>query len=437
MDLEEAKVTSSLGVVDNLQEPFEPPINRLPFEILIDILSLSMTHDLPLDDEVKFIPWDKACLAACHRWRDCILDSSQIWSTITLKDSTSVEEATTWLSRASSSPLRVSAYLNSTDNADRWQQVWQLVTSHPIRLYRLFIGSHFSFARRYPLFPNQMSNIEHLELKSQSDSDMVSALPPLFHHEQPKNLKSFVISGFFHPILFMDDLLSIDVSHLTTLKMESSDMRDEAWTVLCEACSLETLEWTILTLNPVTPPIDPLSFPNLRRLVLNGSMCDIFADLPLPSLRELSLDAWGCKSGSIPVFHQSPGVTRLRLRLVGNAGPISDDFTPLLSAFNRLEFLRINSWHHGRLWAILPLLAKPLPHYSDEEPTWLCPELRQVVCYGLEHDFSMSRPLVEARTRYGGAKHPLEVILSIHSRDMSIWEDWIRGLHFVPELPEF
>lgn len=167
-----------------------------------------MTSNVPLDEEEKFILWDKSCLGICRRWRDCILGIRHMWSTVTLEDSTSIEEATTWLSRASSSPLRVFASFNPTWDGERWELIWELVTSHPIKSYSLSSGRDFDFWGPYPL-PQRMSLIEDLEAANHDDSDPDSS--PLFEREQPNNLKSFAIMGFARANFFIDQLNSIDL----------------------------------------------------------------------------------------------------------------------------------------------------------------------------------------------------------------------------------
>ncbi|KAI6001802.1 hypothetical protein EDD15DRAFT_1554625 [Pisolithus albus] len=130
--------------LDELIREREPPIQRLPLEILSTILQIAVRGTKRSRKET---------LALVSRsWRDIILDQPSFWSTIEIDDERSLSHVREHLEKSQEAPLKIIIRGELFDANDTIREGLDLLVPHANRWQSLFIDTQTFVPRPVPQF---------------------------------------------------------------------------------------------------------------------------------------------------------------------------------------------------------------------------------------------------------------------------------------------
>ncbi|KAF8319712.1 hypothetical protein DL93DRAFT_2164394 [Clavulina sp. PMI_390] len=443
----------SLTEIDRLRlQNYSSPINRLPTEILGEILrictpcpSLSSYNLDPRDQT----PWKRSARSVCHRWRAIVISLSEIWSWVLISESTSEAEITTWVNRAGSRTLDIvvdfdidgANYMAS--DLPNWMilAAWDVVLAQarPIRTLRIFAGK-MDISSIFPLKCN-ISEMETLVLENflyDLSSDDRQATPFfLFPSPPPPSLKTLALRRpADNHCLGVSEDQSSDLSSLEVLQVTSGLEVFDGLQQLGTCCSLKYLHWN--SASPIPKGFmsgsPRLLLPNVEHFVGEGKyLLEAFRVFEFPKLHSLALpihDLKLCASISQQRNLRHFIIQDLPRRL--NA----EGARQILSSLANIVYLKVknHSWG-GRL--SYDVLIEALSHTNSAATSGdadLCPSLKAIELTDLPKDnlFPIFKAFVE--TRVYSAIAPLEFYMNYFYHpwiiDREPWMDVIRWEKF-------
>lgn len=280
--------------------------DRVPAELLVKIFKFSVPQRIAIPwvfAEVD-LPW--ALFRVCRKWRSMVLRMPELWTSILLDfedDPSSRQDddidpqrltaiARTILARSQNALISLSIVCDLCDWAD-WKPLISLITlhAHHFRCLRLnlFGGALRGLLALSPL------NFERLEYLSVVSSE-----------EGCEGIKSVTFQNAPHLVAvelgigieWILETPRLPWANLTDLAMTAGeDMSPIIAHMILQECSrLVTLEITLFTdhtPSEMVHVIPPITFPHLKTLLVQLSLCNVVADflrpLSLPSLTRLHI----------------------------------------------------------------------------------------------------------------------------------------------------
>ena len=381
-------------------------INRLPDEILEEILLLSMT---PLDRRT----WSRSELKTCHHWRKVAEKAPQIWSCLYLTERTPIKCIDLWIRRSAAAPLHVHL---APCCGPSFPLLWRRITQCSHRFQSLVLSLEESNWIDH-IFPItfRVDNLRQLKIFWMDEIPFPSRTIDVFPSIATSQLRKLEIKT----AEWQQDIVSmptVAASSLVELVIEEQAPLDVVWSFLVECKQIQRLTWDLqhYRMDELwTPP--SASFRTLERLWITGHFAAKFllaADLP--ALRRLivfntSNQVNVCKAilGFTQITHLSMKFCQLSVQ----------DVRSVYESLHHLEYFAY-PWREETFGAILALTG------WSEEPTgwngnWHRPRMKQLhLAIGraiARNDLSAGtvrsyiKDLMRVRARSEDA--PLEVIL--------------------------
>ncbi|KAF8319695.1 hypothetical protein DL93DRAFT_109233 [Clavulina sp. PMI_390] len=399
------------------------PVNRLPPEVLGEILRISMQHDsMPVDQVRSNMVWNRPPLSTCHLWRVIVLNLPAVWSRVYISGATSLEEITTWAHRAGNYPLNVHLDFPSDDEPTASEIVlssWNFLSTRQV--HSLHVTGQIDPAVMFPLKGNT-AQLQTLELDCGFSPSQFNAPPAftIFPSQVPDSLKTLDICPEDERVLIaFAPIATQSLSKVEELRLLGEFKPVNASEVLATCRSLKFLDWEFG--EPLGGP--PIMLPNLERLKLY--VPDLLQSLELPRVHTLNL--------SVLEDHDFTHLSRLQGLKTLTIGRIA-------SMSNALAFL-------ASIAHVMHLKLPVSPASSDimnalgrftlgTAPGTLsvpCPDLR-VLESSFVLDFALLKPLVDRRV--SPSSPPLEIWIAPHLRPKDQkWETWMEKIHWQSHQP--
>ena len=342
------------------------PINRIPNEILGEILLLSM---VPLGECI----WSCSELKICHHWRQVAQGTPWIWSYLCITEYTPIKSIDLWIARSASVPLHICLTALSPCKSP-FLLLWQEITRYSRRFKSLDLRLEDPTWIDHILpITFRVDNLHELRIYWEEEDPIISRTVDIFHPsiEMPQ-LRTLGIktSDAQQDVITMPTPIA---SSLVELVIEEQASLAMVWSLLGECKRIRKLTWKLenyVIEDPWTPP--SASIPTLEHLSINGSLAaNVLLAADLPSLRRLAV------SGTINQVNVCKAILKFT-----QITHLSIDFDELgvqdiRSVYKSLHHLEHFShpWCGDTFEAIL-VLTEWLGSPTDR--VWHCPHMKQL-----------------------------------------------------------
>ncbi|KAF8319693.1 hypothetical protein DL93DRAFT_109210 [Clavulina sp. PMI_390] len=399
------------------------PVNRLPVELLGEIILLSMIV-FPIPDSYtrRRKVWTRSAPHVCHIWRAIVLSLPAAWSQIYVSQKTLPEKTTNFISRAGNRPLDVHLdfpydpededvpLAGSEVVVSAWAQI------SPHRIHSIYMYGDIDVPIMFPLKGNT-SELRTLVLSGYFTGipdDATSAFT-IFTSCIPHDLHSLEVRAMENQI-FSINLSSTapkDLPHLKKLCFADNAQLVHATQVLTTCQSLEILEWDHADSFQQTP----ISLPRLKYLDFYGTnMLRLFE---LPQLHTLSISNLEHDD-----FEHLARFKSLRNLCLDSLAHIYDG-TAFVASIPHIVHLKIQEVNPK---PILRALSLPTPGATLGMP---CPNLRvlRIECSRWGVDFGLLKTLMDQRGSIPSSPLELWVVSSNRPKPDRL-EEWMENIHW-------
>ncbi|KAF8319694.1 hypothetical protein DL93DRAFT_2094632 [Clavulina sp. PMI_390] len=389
------------------------PINRLPVEVLSDILYMSMNDRATYAHKV----WNRPALRICQFWRNVILSLPAVWSQVRISETTSAEEVTTWIARAANRPLEIDLYSTYEKKAEKeaFLSAWTIASARQLHTIRIL--GQIDVSVMFPLKGN-IAELRTLEVSGYLQRTIAGTDEPysftIFSSSVPRSLRTLKITSDSHIIFFLrlSSVLTADFSHLQTLRLVGADLL-HASQALASCSSLKFLAWD--EREALDGP--QITLPSLEHLEL-AELASL-KSFKLPKLHTLDLGFLEDRGYELLLCHE--GLRTMEITMVQDTHSARD----FLASIPQIVHLKLAL---GETGSILKSLGRLAPGTTPETFDILCPALRVLECSG-EVDLGLIKPLVDQRSLVSVS--PLEIWVRPQDRpNRDNWEQWMEKIRW-------
>ena len=349
-------------------------INRLPDDLLGEILLLSMT---PLGKKI----WSSAELKTCHHWRRVAEQFPRIWSRLFVTEEISTECVDLWVERSAAAALHVDFAAPPTDNDYTFRPLWRKIMQHSHRVQSLSLVLRGTWWIDCILpITYRVDNLR--ELKISLDRGISSRTLDLFEPLITPQLRQLIIKSpqsgalmsIFMPPLLQNSFVmpSRAASGLVTLAIQDQAPPDAVCEFLRECQKIQKLLWDLQSYRVDTWTPAPTSIPTLCHLWVAGDLAVRFLRIAnLPALRRLVVSNTCNQADVCKAILEFKTITRLRLDF---HEPQAQDVRSIYESLHHLEYLSYK-WREDTFKAILVLTEW---EEGNTSRIWLCPQIKQL-----------------------------------------------------------
>jgi len=348
-------------------------INRLPEDLLGEILLLSMT---PLGKKI----WSSAGLKTCYHWRRVAEQCPRIWSRLRVTEEISSECIDLWVERSAAAPLHVHFAAPRIDNHYIFRPLWRRIMQHSHRVESLFLGLEGTWWIDCILpITYRVDNLRELQISL--DRGISSRTLDLFEPLITPQLRRLVIANptrsgapmpRWSPRQNSFVMPSRAASSLVMVAIADQAPPDAVCEFLRECQEIRKLAWDLQLHRVDTWTPAPTSIPTLDDLWIAGSLAARFLPIAdLPALRRLVVLNTCNQANVCKAILGFKTITHLRLDF---HEPRAQDVRSIYESLHHLEHFSYR-WREETFEAILVLTEW---EEGDTSRTWLCPQIKQL-----------------------------------------------------------